>query len=217
MTQEAMPVIGDYEGKFHCVLIFGPPGAGKGTVSRIISQAGKLYHLSTGDIFRGLAPETPAGKLCSSYSDQGLLVPDAVTIRIWNYFMNGLIATNRFQPESQLLLLDGIPRTLPQAELIAPYIDVRAIIRLNVEDEDELVRRLRGRATQEGRIDDANEEVLRKRLDVYHRQTAEVVDYYPKSLVIEINGQQPPLHVLGEVFTKCADALSFEKASSPKV
>ena len=99
------------------VLIFGPPGSGKGTLGKFLSSAGNHFHLSSGDIFRGLSPESPAGQLYHTYASKGLLLPDELTIEIWRHFVDGLIATNRYFPASQLLLLDGIPRTIRQADL----------------------------------------------------------------------------------------------------
>src|SRR3990167_1765416 len=113
---------------FRAILIFGPPGSGKGTLGKFLSSAGNHSHLSSGDIFRGLSPESPAGKLYHSYASKGLLLPDEVTIDIWHHYVHGLIATNRYFPDEQLLLLDGIPRTLRQADLLSRYVEVTRII-----------------------------------------------------------------------------------------
>src|ERR1700722_12603237 len=109
---------------FRAVLLFGPPGSGKGTLGKFLSSAGNHFHLSSGDIFRGLSPESPAGKLYHSYAGKGLLLPDEETIQIWHHYVHGLIATNRSFPAQQLLLLDGIPRTRRQVELLEKHLQV---------------------------------------------------------------------------------------------
>src|SRR5579863_6004373 len=110
MKEESM--IPPHDEPFRSILIFGPPGSGKGTLGKFLSSAGNHFHLSSGDIFRGLSPESPAGVMYHNYAVKGLLLPDEVTIEIWCNFMHGLIATNRYFPHTQLLLLDGIPRTI---------------------------------------------------------------------------------------------------------
>jgi adenylate kinase len=96
------PIIPDHPEPFRTCLIFGPPGSGKGTLGKFLSSAGNHFHLSSGDIFRGLSPESPAGKLYHQYAGKGLLLPDEVTIEIWHHFVHGLIATNRYFPSQQL-------------------------------------------------------------------------------------------------------------------
>ena len=117
-------IISTEMGPYRSILLFGPPGSGKGTLGKFLSSAGNHYHLSSGDIFRGLSPESEAGKLFHSYAGKGKLVPDSVTIQIWHHFVGGLIATNCYFPHEQFLLLDGVPRTLNQASLIEPYIEL---------------------------------------------------------------------------------------------
>src|SRR5579864_5416583 len=124
------------------ILIFGPPGAGKGTLGKFLSSAGNHFHLSSGDIFRGLSPESPAGQIYHQYAGKGLLLPDEITIQIWHHYVHGLIATNRYFPSQQLLLLDGIPRTIRQADLLQKYVIVEKIIVLEVEHTEDLIKRI---------------------------------------------------------------------------
>ncbi len=119
-------LIPQYNELFRSVLIFGPPGSGKGTLGKFLSSAGNHFHLSSGDIFRGLSPESPAGKLYHHYAGKGLLLPDEVTIQIWHHYVNGLIATNRYFPSQQLLLLDGIPPDHPASRSPAALCPNRA-------------------------------------------------------------------------------------------
>ncbi|MDB2614243.1 nucleoside monophosphate kinase [Chlamydiales bacterium] len=186
------------------ILLFGPPGSGKGTIGRKLAVVTEQYHLSSGDVFRGLSKESEMGQMQKSYSDQGLLVPDEITIKICLNYIKGLIYTNRFYPEKQHLVLDGFPRTLPQAKLLATHLDVKQIILLEVPDEEMLIKRLQKRATLEGRLDDMDLSILRKRMDVYKNQTEEVLSFYPKEIITTINGAQSPNEVFRDVMIKIA-------------
>jgi adenylate kinase len=196
-----------YEERFASILIFGPPGSGKGTLGKFLSTAGNHFHLSSGDIFRGLAPESPAGKLFHTYASKGHLVPDEVTVEIWHNYVKGLVATNRYFPHKQLLLLDGVPRTLGQAEIFDKYIDIKHIIVLDVEQPDILIKRMQRRALIERRLDDADEKVLRTRMDVYRKDTAKLLGHYPKELISTFNADQKPLEVLRDVLISLSNLL----------
>lgn len=211
MKSSLKNIISEETALFRCILVFGPPGAGKGTLGRFLSSAGNHYHLSSGDIFRGLAPESAAGKIFHNYAGKGQLVPDEVTVKIWHHFVNGLVATNCYFPHEQFLLLDGVPRTKRQGELLSSYIEVIHIIVLDVEKEEELVRRLKRRALIERRLDDFHEEVLRERMQVYKNQTLELLNIYPQKLISHFNADQPPLDVLRDVLVKLSYVLTHSK------
>jgi adenylate kinase len=198
-------LIPQYSQKFKSILIFGPPGSGKGTMGRFLSAAGNHVHLSSGDIFRGLSPESPAGQLFHSYASKGHLVPDNVTIKIWHNFVLGLIATNKYFPKEQLLLLDGIPRTLEQAKLLDQYAEIKHVIVLKIEDKSKLVARMKRRALIEGRHDDADESVLMTRFRVYEESTMALLQHYPEDKITYINADQKPLDVLKDIL----NGLSF--------
>ena len=146
-------IVPDDEEPLRSILVFGPPGSGKGTLGKFLSSAGNHYHLSSGDIFRGLSPESNAGKLFHQFASKGELVPDEVTIEIWHRYVRGLIATNAYFPHEQFLLLDGLPRTLHQADLIQPHIKVMHIISLQMPNIEGLVLRLK---REMGRVDSRN-------------------------------------------------------------
>lgn len=201
-------IIPPFPTKFRTVLLFGPAGSGKGTMGALLAQAGSMCHLSSGDIFRSLSPASPAGILCQKYINQGILVPDEVTIEIWRYYVNGLIATNRFLPEQQILLLDGLPRTLAQANMIASYMDLQHVIVLDIDDTDELITRLQRRAKIEGRADDANIDTLKKRFDLYRNTTVEILEHFPKEKISRFNAAQKPINVLRDILSKLSDTLS---------
>jgi adenylate kinase len=160
------------------IVLFGPPGAGKGTQSeRLIHKYG-LIHLSTGDIFRAnIKGETELGKLAKSYMDQGSLVPDEVTI-------NMLRTEVLKHPEANGFIFDGFPRTNAQAQALDTFLatlDSAISIMLALEvEEAELRTRLLLRGQNSGRPDDVNPEVIQKRIDVYNNETKPVKDFYQK-------------------------------------
>ena len=198
---------------YRSILLFGPPGAGKGTLGKLLSSAGNHFHLSTGDIFRGLSPESPAGKIYHSYAGKGHLLPDDVTVGIWHHFVEGLIATNRYFPHQQLLLLDGIPRTIPQAELLEKYIQIMHIIVLETQNIDELIKRMKRRALIERRADDFDDTVLQTRMRVYTEDTKKLLEHYPSNRISRFNADQRPLEVLRDVLAKLSPLLSHSEES----
>jgi adenylate kinase len=208
MDEKIESLIPPFHGTFPSIAIFGAPGVGKGTLSKFLITAGTLFHLSSGDVFRGLLPDSPAGKLFQSYAGKGLLVPDEATVAICCNYINGLIGTNRYSPAQQYLLLDGLPRTANQVSIFSKYMDVRALIVLDVPDQQVLIKRLQKRALIEGRQDDADEAVLRKRMDVYEAQTKQVVGCYPEHLVYRFNADQRPLEVARDVLIKLSGILA---------
>lgn len=137
-------------------------------------------------------------------------MPDEVTIQIWHHFVHGLIATNRYFPNQQLLLLDGIPRTLRQADLLEKHIKVEGIIVLEIKNIDELIKRLQRRALIEKRQDDMDAKVLRTRMEVYEKDTSALLHHYPESLISRFNGEQKPLEVLRDVLVGLTDLLAHQ-------
>lgn len=202
-------ILEPFKGKFPSILVFGAPGVGKGTLCKFLASSTTLYHLSSGDIFRGISPSTPAGQLFSKYAHKGLLVPDDVTIAIWDNYVQGLISTNKYFPTQQYLMLDGIPRTVPQAKMIEEFISIKAIIVLEVKDQSELTLRLKRRALLEKRVDDADETVLKTRMEVYEKETERVLHAFDQKLIHRINGQQRPLEVVRDVLDKLSNILAY--------
>jgi adenylate kinase len=158
------------------VVLFGPPGAGKGTQSEILLQRYGLVHLSTGDIFRyNIKNATELGQQAKAFMDKGELVPDSLTISM-------LESEVVKHTDPQGFIFDGFPRTSAQAEALDRFLNTRntsitCMLALEV-DEEELIKRLLNRATTSGRADDADEAIVRNRIAVYNRETAPVAGYY---------------------------------------
>ncbi len=158
------------------IVLFGPPGAGKGTQSEHIINKHKLIHVSTGDLFRqNIKEATVLGQKAKSYMDQGNLVPDEVVIGMVEDKVNENLNTCGF-------IFDGFPRTVDQAEALDKMLDrhglsISGMVALEVPD-DQLRIRIKERAKTSGRIDDQDDEKINNRIQVYHRETAPVADYY---------------------------------------
>ena len=187
--------------RYPSILLFGPPGVGKGTQGQILGSIPGFFHLATGDMFRSLDKESEIGMEFTRYSSQGLLVPDFLTVRLWQQHVEQLIARELYNPEVDLLLLDGIPRSVPQSESMKEYIDPHMIIHLVCENLDEMVRRMQKRATEQGRPDDADESVIRKRFEVYSEQTAPVLACYDDSIISNIDALGTQAEVLLRVLS----------------
>lgn len=186
------------------VLMFGGPGTGKGTQGVVLGQMANMVHLAMGDIFRGLDKQSDIGKEFLSYSTQGKLVPDELTVRVFKHHVQGRIEAREIDPNYHVLILDGIPRTVAQVGLLDGTVDVKLVVHLVMEDRDALVARLMGRAEKSNRPDDADKDVILNRLEVYERETKPVLEALPKKLIVRVNADQPPLCVLRDV----ADCLS---------
>ena len=193
--------------KYPSILLIGPPGVGKGTQGKILGSIPGFFHLATGDMFRSLDKESEIGLEFTRYSSQGLLVPDFLTVRLWKQHVEQLIARELYSPTTDALLLDGIPRSQPQAEMMEEYIEPFMIIHLVCEDIDEMVRRMQRRATEQGRPDDADESVIRKRFDVYREQTAPVLAYYNDEIIANIDALGTQAEVLLRILSKVVPAL----------
>src|SRR5215212_4783336 len=183
------------------IILFGPPGSGKGTQSeRLVLKYG-LKHLSTGDILRSeLAGQTPLGLEAKNFMDKGQLVPDEVVI--------GMISSAlEKNPQARGFLFDGFPRTEAQAAALDKLLklkqtEISIVLALSVS-EDELVHRLLNRGITSGRTDDTNVDVIRARIIEYHKKTSPVADYYRKlDKVFDIPGEGSVDQIFESLCTK---------------
>lgn len=178
------------------LILFGPPGSGKGTQSeRLISKYG-LKHLSTGDLLRSeIAGQTPLGLAAKSFMDKGQLVPDEVVIEMISSALDN-------NPQAHGFLFDGFPRTTAQAEALDKLLNQKGtsivvVLALQVS-ESELIKRLLNRGLTSGRPDDVNEEIIHNRIAEYEKKTAAVADYYKKyDKVVYVKGEGD----VDEIFT----------------
>jgi len=191
---------------YRTVLLFGAPGSGKGTQGKILNTMPAFRHVACGDVFRALDRTSPIGLEFAKYAGGGGLVPDALTVELWRTTMQAMVQDGRYSPDKQVLLLDGIPRTLEQAQLMEEMIGVLAIIHLYVNDATQIVQRLQARAAKENRKDDADIEVIRYRIDVYEEQTRPVLQHYPLNKIFRVNATQEPEKVTGDILKTMAAA-----------
>src|SRR5688500_10766543 len=185
--------------RYKTILLFGAPGSGKGTQGKILGAIPGFFHTACGEIFRSLDLASEMGRIAWEYSSRGELVPDEFTVKLWKQYIKGMEMVNQFHPETELLVLDGIPRNVKQAQLLEDTLDVVSIIYLRCADMSKMVERLRRRALRENRFDDASDEVIRRRLEVYERATAPVLEFYPQEKIHRVDATMSQIRVLGEI------------------
>lgn len=190
------------------IILFGPPGSGKGTQSAQLVEKYGLIHLSTGDLLRSeISRKTALGMEAKAIMDRGELVPDAVVV--------GMIASALDNnPQAKGFLFDGFPRTVAQSEALDALLQqkntsIGVVLALEV-GEEELVKRLLNRGLTSGRSDDNSEEVVRARIVEYHKKTSVVADYYRKfNKVVEIKGEGTVQEILSLLCSEIDNRLSY--------
>jgi adenylate kinase len=185
--------------KYCTYLIFGAPGSGKGTQGKILGAVPRFFHLACGDVFRSLDTRTPIGQAFLEYSSRGELVPDEVTVKLWMARIADSVGSHTFKPDLDSLVLDGIPRSVSQAQFMQDIIEVKRVFHLSCPDRAALVARLKKRALKENRFDDANELTIRARLATYEAESKPVLEYYGPQLVRDIDATQTPVKVLSDI------------------
>lgn len=190
------------------LILFGPPGSGKGTQSEKLINKFGLKHLSTGDLLRSeIANQTKLGLEAKSLMDKGQLVPDAVVVGMISSALDN-------SPYAKGFLFDGFPRTTAQAEALDNLLSQRGaainiLLALNVTEE-ELVKRLLNRGLTSGRSDDTNEEVVRARIVEYNKKTSAVADYYRQfDKVVMIKGEG----TVDEIFDALCQAIMAKQTA----
>ncbi len=185
--------------KYRTYLFFGAPGSGKGTQGKILGTIPRFFHFACGDVFRALDTRTPLGQAFIAYSSRGELVPDDLTVQLWKARIADHVGAHTFKPDIDSLVLDGIPRNVGQARIMQEIIDVKRVFHLACPDRAALVTRLRKRALKDNRFDDANEEVIRRRLQTYEEESKPVLDFYGPELITEVDATQAPVKVAHDI------------------
>jgi adenylate kinase len=189
--------------RYTCYLLIGDPGSGKSTLGKVLGTIPGYFHLACGEVFRALDLRTTIGRKFAEFSSKGLLVPDELTMELWQTTINAQVQAMRFRPDLDALVLDGIPRNQNQAKLMETLIDVQHCFHLSCPDREELILRLRKRALHDNRLDDANESVIRKRLETYECETRPILEYYRNKLTV-IDATKRPIEVAKQIINTIA-------------
>jgi len=204
-------------GRKPAILFLGAPGAGKGTQGKILGNVPRFFHFACGDVFRSLDTRTELGRQFVEYSSRGELVPDELTVQLWEAQINNIAETHLYKPDIDVLVLDGIPRNVRQAEILEDYIDVHQVFHISCPNRDELARRMRKRAIKENRFDDASNKVIDQRIATYEAETKPILEYYSHERVTAIDGTQPPVKVLSDIIDKLMELPLYHDMESIRV
>ncbi len=190
--------------KYRCILLFGMPGSGKGTQGAVLGQLPSLVHISMGDIFRKIPRTGKFGREIEKYTTQGLMVPDDLTVRIFERHLMILEMQELVLPESHTLILDGLPRSFAQAQRLESILDVVQIFHLKIVDTVLAMDRLRTRALRENRLDDMSDDVIHRRLHTYYDETFKTLSFYPSDLIYDVEAGRRAIDVLCDIVNRLA-------------
>jgi adenylate kinase len=188
--------------KYTTYLLFGAPGSGKGTQGKTLGSIPRFYHCPCGDVFRSIDTRSNVGKAFLDYSSKGQLVPDEITVELWKEAIEAAVDGHKFKPDIDTLVLDGIPRNANQAQIMEALIDVKKVFHLSCPNRETLFARLKKRALKDNRLDDANEEVIQRRLAIYDEESKPVLEHYSKDRVCMVDATQPPAKVLFDILAQ---------------
>lgn len=191
---------GTYPEKYKAFIFLGAPGCGKGTQGQILGAIPRFYHFSMGDAFRSMDTRTPIGQEFIAHSRRGELVPDELTIRYFKKQVDARADLHMFKPDIDILILDGIPRSIEQARILEEHIEVLQLFHLSCPNREELIIRIRKRALKEGRMDDASDEIIQRRIRAYEESTRELIDHYADRRAA-INAAQAPVKVTRDILS----------------
>ncbi len=195
--------------KVSAFVIFGPPGSGKGTQSALLQQVASFFHLSTGEMLRQMPDNTEEMRKFRKIIEAGDYLPDDAIMKIFFAYLQQCAEKGEFDPSRQMLLLDGMPRTRAQVDLLNQHVSLQGVIALDVENDQELFTRIKKRAEVSGRGDDASPEVLKRRLEVYREKTEPVLEALQTVPIYRVNALQKPLEVLRDILKGAASDLPF--------
>ncbi|MBA2242893.1 MAG: nucleoside monophosphate kinase [Chthoniobacterales bacterium] len=182
--------------KYKTYLLFGAPGSGKGTQGKTLGTIPRYFHCACGDVFRSIDTRTKVGAAFLEHSSKGQLVPNEITVELWKARIDAAVDGHEFKPDIDTLVLDGIPRNVGQAKIMDDLIEVEKVFHLSCPNRDALFTRLKKRALKDNRLDDANEEVIKRRLATYEEESKPVLGHYGEDRITCIDATQPPARVL---------------------
>ena len=194
--------------RYNTFILFGAPGSGKGTQGKTLGTIPRYYHCACGDVFRSIDTRTKVGKAFLEYSSKGQLVPDDITVQLLKVAIDAAVEAHKFKPDIDALVLDGIPRNVAQARIMDELIDVKKVFHLSCPNRDALFARLKKRALKDNRLDDANEEVIQRRLALYETESKPVLGYYGPDRITCIDATEPPAKVLFHILESVNDGVN---------
>jgi adenylate kinase len=201
--------------KYQALLLIGLPGSGKSTQGKILGSLSGLHYWEASETFRAIDADSEIGRLIHQYISRGELIPDELAVSLCLDDLKARVIAGAYHPATDMLVFDGIPRTVKQAALLDEHVTVMKILYLVCDDIGQVIQRLRQRAVEQGRADDANESIISHRLEVYQRYTAELLRYYPTECIVKIDALRSPVEVLDQILHVIISLLSGHAAQSP--
>jgi adenylate kinase len=180
------------------------PGSGKGTQGAVLGELPDYIHISMGEIFRQMPRTGKFGREIEAFTSQGKMVPDDLTVRIFERHLAILELQELLMPDRDTLILDGLPRSYAQAKRLDSLIDVVQIFHLKIEDMAKAADRLRARALRENRLDDMSEDVIHRRLETYYEETFKTLSFYPTELIYDVDAGRCTIDVLCSIVDRLA-------------
>lgn len=185
--------------EYQALLPIGLPGSGKSTQGKMLGSLPGIHYWEAGEALRAVDPTSDIGRVIHQHLSRGELIPDDLAVSLCLDDLEAHVTAGAYHPATDLLVLDGMPQTVRQAVLLDEQIAVIKILHLVCDDVEQVVQRLRQRAAQQGRADDADERVIRHRLEVYQRDTAPVLEYYPAERIAKIDALRSPAEVFDQI------------------
>jgi len=178
------------------ILLFGYPGSGKGTQSKVLTSLEGFHHVAMGEIFRSLTEQHPLYNRVKEQLNSGHLISDEMVVELFEKYLKNL----NLNPKD-FLILDGIPRNPNQVKILKSKVEVIKIFKLSIYDEKILIDRIKKRAKIENRPDDGSDEIIRNRLKIYRKETEPTLNSYPGTLLTRIQANQPIFDVHLDIIT----------------
>ena len=197
---------------YQALLLIGLPGSGKSTQGKILGAIPGIHYWEAGEALRAIDPDSDIGGLIHQRIARGELIPDELAVSLCLDDLKARVNAGVYHPATDLLALDGIPRTVRQAALLDAQVKVIKVLHLVCRNVEPVVQRLRQRAADQGRADDADERVIRQRLALYQRVTAQLLTYYPPESVATIDALRSPAEVLDQILHVLIPLLNSRQA-----